>query len=137
MSCAIANAVLRVIETEGLQENARRVGDYLMQKCSELTNEFSIVGDVRGAGLFLGIELVKCRKTRTPATQEARWVVDQMKNVFHILVSSDGPDDNVVKLKPPMVFSQENADEFLAAFKECLKKLGQAQPEVIFLLNRI
>lgn len=89
-----------------------------------LMNEFEIVGDVRGLGLFVGIELVKSRECRTPATAEANAIVDRMKNVHHILISSDGPDDNVLKLKPPMVFNIDNAKEFLTAVRECL---GQYQ----------
>ncbi len=85
-----------------------------------LKNDFDIVGDVRGTGLFIGIELVKNKDSREPATTEANDIVDRMKNVHHILISSDGPDDNVLKLKPPMVFNIENAKEFLTAVRECL-----------------
>ena len=123
VSCAIANAVMRVIDEEQLQENARKVGDYLLQQCRELKYEYELVGDVRGLGLFIGIELVKNRETRQPDTQSARLVVNRMKQMHKILVSSDGPNDNVIKLKPPMCFSQENADEFLLAFRECLSAL--------------
>lgn len=109
-----------VIEDENLQENARLVGKYLNQQCNLLKFESELVGDVRGIGLFVGIELIDNKEKRTPATTAARWIVDRMKSYHHILVSSDGPDDNVVKLKPPMVFNMENADEFIFAFKECL-----------------
>lgn len=81
-----------------------------------------MVGDVRGTGLFIGIELVKSKESREPATAEANAIVDRMKNVHHILISSDGPDDNVLKLKPPMVFDTDNADEFLTAVRECLSQ---------------
>lgn len=123
VSCAIANAVMRVIDEEGLQENARSVGEYLLKQCREFKYEFDIVGDVRGIGLFVGMELVKNRATREPDTKSAHWVVNRMKDVHRILVSSDGPNDNVIKLKPPMCFNQENADEFLLAFRECLSLL--------------
>ena len=123
VSCAIANAVMRVIEEEGLQENARKTGDYLLAKCHELKYDFDIVGDIRGMGLFIGVELVKDRETREPFTKAAHWVVNRMKQVHKILVSSDGPNDNVIKLKPPMVFNKENADEFLMGFRECLTLL--------------
>ncbi|XP_055598182.1 alanine--glyoxylate aminotransferase 2-like [Uranotaenia lowii] len=120
VSCAIANAVMRVIDEERLQENALQVGNYLLEQCRALRFEYEVVGDVRGTGLFVGIELVSNRKARTPATGLARAVVSRMKTVHKILVSSDGPDDNVVKLKPPMVFNAENADMFLYGFRECL-----------------
>lgn len=120
VSCAIANAVMRVIDEEKLQENARLVGDYLLKQCNELKYDFDIIGDVRGMGLFVGIELVKDRDTVEPYTTAAHWVVNRMKTTHKILVSSDGPNDNVIKLKPPMSFNIENADEFLLAFRECL-----------------
>uniref|UniRef100_A0AAG5DLF6 Alanine--glyoxylate aminotransferase 2-like n=1 Tax=Anopheles atroparvus TaxID=41427 RepID=A0AAG5DLF6_ANOAO len=127
VSCAIANAVMRVIDEEGLQENALRVGRYLLEKTRALKHEYEIVGDVRGTGLFVGIELVVDRARRLPATRAAKAVVERMKTVHRTLVSSDGPDENVVKLKPPMVFTFANADEFLYAFRECLTFLEQQQ----------
>lgn len=110
-----------VIRDERLQENAQQVGQYLLAKSSELRSEFQLVGDVRGLGLFIGLELVKDRATRSPATSEAHFIVNRMKNLHHILISSDGPDDNVLKLKPPMVFNQSNVDEFIRAVRECLR----------------
>lgn len=110
-----------VIRDERLQENAKQVGQYLLDKCNDLRSEFQLVGDVRGLGLFVGIELVKDRVARTPATSEAHFIVTRMKSLHHILISSDGPDDNVLKLKPPMVFNQLNADEFLQGVRECLR----------------
>jgi len=124
VSCAIANAVINVIDEENLQENAMYVGQYLLENSLLLMQDYDIVGDVRGTGLFIGIELVKSRESREPATAEANAIVDRMKNVHHILISSDGPDDNVLKLKPPMVFNIDNAKEFLTAVRECL---GQYQ----------
>ena len=110
-----------VISTERLQENAAKVGQYLNKECEKLKNSFDIIGDVRGCGLFVGIELVKCRATRTPATAEATYIVDRMKSVHKVLISSDGPNCNVLKLKPPMVFNENNANEFLAAITECFQ----------------
>lgn len=125
VSCAIANAVMQVIDEEKLQENCLVVGKYLVERSSDLMKDFEIIGDVRGMGLFFGIELVKDRKLRVPATDEANFVVSRMKSLHKILVSSDGPDENVVKLKPPMVFSKENVDEFIAGIKECLTFLRE------------
>lgn len=130
VSCAIANAVMNVIEDEKLQENCLFIGDYLKLKTGELMVDFEIIGDVRGLGLFVGIELVKDPKLRTPATEEATFVVDRMKNVHKILVSSDGPDENVIKLKPPMVFNKENADQFLEGLKECLEQLKDMEVRI-------
>lgn len=109
-----------VIENEKLQHNAHIVGEYLLSEGMKLGYDFEMIGDVRGYGLFVGFEIVKSKSCRTPATQEANWIVDRMKSVHHVLISSDGPNNNVLKLKPPMVFTKENADEFFAAFKECM-----------------
>lgn len=127
VSCAIANAVMNVIDEENLQENCLNVGNYLLKRGTDLMHEFEIIGDVRGLGLFLGVELVKDRALRIPATEAASFVVNRMKNVHRILVSSDGPDENVVKLKPPMVFNMENADEFIAGMRECLSCLKERE----------
>lgn len=114
---------MNVIETENLQENALAVGNFLLENCSKLAKDFEMVGDVRGWGLFVGLELVKSKKCRTPATYEAQWVVDRMKSKHRVLISSDGPNENVLKLKPPMVFNVDNAKEFLTAVTECLTAL--------------
>lgn len=129
VSCAVANAVMQVIDEEKLQEKCYEVGKYLVEQGREVMRDFELIGDVRGMGLFFGMELVKDRKLRTPATEEAHFVVDRMKNYHKILVSSDGPDDNVVKLKPPMVFNKDNVDEFIAGFRECLMHI-QKEKEV-------
>ncbi|XP_059618933.1 alanine--glyoxylate aminotransferase 2-like [Phlebotomus argentipes] len=123
VSCAIVNAVLDVIEGEGLQDNALKVGHHLIEQSKMFAYDFDLVGDVRGSGLFLGIELIRNHETLEPATDEATFVVNRMKDLHHILVSQDGPNNNVIKLKPPMVFNIENADEFLLAFRECLNTL--------------
>lgn len=109
-----------VVEEEKLQENALNVGEYLLTEGIKLAYDFEMIGDVRGYGLFVGFDIVKSKSCGTPATQEAQWIVDRMKSVHRILISSDGPHENVLKLKPPMVFTKENADEFFVAFKECM-----------------
>lgn len=114
-----------MVENEHLQENAYVVGEYLLTEGLKFAYDFDMIGDVRGLGLFIGFEMVKSKSCRTPATQEANWIVDRMKSVHHILISSDGPHENVLKLKPPMVFTKENADEFFAGFKECLHFLHE------------
>lgn len=123
VSCSIANAVMDVIETEKLQANALAVGDFLLDNCTKFINDFDMVGDVRGWGLFVGLEIIKSKACRTPATYEAEWIVDRMKSKHRVLISSDGPDENVLKLKPPMVFNLDNAKEFLVAVTECLATL--------------
>ncbi|KAL7305702.1 hypothetical protein TKK_0001958 [Trichogramma kaykai] len=122
VSCAIANAVMEVIERENLQEHARKVGDHLLSELKKLAKRRPIIGDVRGVGLFIGIELVLDRKSRSPATAEAKHVVYRMKEE-KIIVSSEGPDYNILKLKPPMVFSIDNANHFVACLDDILQEV--------------
>ncbi|XP_061581113.1 5-phosphohydroxy-L-lysine phospho-lyase isoform X2 [Cololabis saira] len=109
VSCAIGMAVLDVIEEEDLRGNARRVGLHLKDLLTKLKERHEIIGDVRGAGLFVGLELVTDRE-RTPATKTAAWVVKRLKKDDRICVSTDGPWENVLKFKPPMCFSTEDAE---------------------------
>lgn len=122
MSCAIANAVMEVLEREGLQNHALEVGNHLLAELKKLAQRHPIIGDIRGTGLFVGIELVQDRVKRLPATAEAKHVVSRMKEE-KIIVSSEGPDNNIIKLKPPMVFTIENADHLVAVLDEVLKEV--------------
>ena len=122
VSCAIGHAVLKVIEEEELQQNAYKVGNFLKKMLVELKDKHSIIGDVRGGGLFLGIELVKDLKTLEPSKQKTHFLINQMKKKG-ILLSSDGPDHNVIKIKPPMVFNSENASFLVDTFDSILKKI--------------
>ncbi|KAM9795180.1 5-phosphohydroxy-L-lysine phospho-lyase [Neosynchiropus ocellatus] len=110
VSCAIGLAVLDVIEKEDLRGNATRVGDHLKKLLTELKTRHWIIGDVRGVGLFLGLELVKDKEERTPATAAAGQVVKRLKEEDQICVSTDGPWENIVKFKPPMCFSVDDAE---------------------------
>ncbi|KAK2703832.1 ethanolamine-phosphate phospho-lyase-like [Artemia franciscana] len=112
VSCAIANAVIDVIETENLRENATKVGNYLLSRFTILMTKYQLIGDVRGVGMFIGIELVKDRSTKEPATAEAKHAITRAKQE-KVLLSVDGPNENVIKFKPPMVFSLEDADHLV------------------------
>lgn len=112
VSCATAIAVMDVIEKENLRENAKQVGEYLLDCCKVLMKKHQLIGDVRGIGLFVGIELVKNRITREPAGDIAKYVTCRLREE-RVLMSRDGPDENVLKLKPPMVFTKENVDEVI------------------------
>ena len=112
VSCAIGLAVLDVIESEGLQENAAAMGEYLLSGLRMLKTEHPIIGEVRGRGLFLGFELVKDTDSLAPAAEEATYLVNRMKEEG-VLNSTDGPLENVIKIKPPLVFTKSNADFFL------------------------
>lgn len=110
VSCAIGLAVLDVIEAEDLRGNAIRVGTHLKDLLKNLQPKHEIIGDVRGVGLFVGLELVTDRQKKTPATKTAAWVVKRLKEEDRICISTDGPWENVLKFKPPMCFSMEDAE---------------------------
>jgi 4-aminobutyrate aminotransferase-like enzyme/Ser/Thr protein kinase RdoA (MazF antagonist) len=115
VSCAVGLAVLDVIEDERLQENALKVGTYLRESLNELKLKHRLVGDVRGLGLFIGVEMVLDRDTLEPASKQAAYIVERMKE-SGILVSTDGPFHNVIKIKPPLIFSKVNADSVVERF---------------------
>ena len=121
VSCAIGLSVLDVIEDEKLQANAHVQGERLLNGLRELQAEHPIIGDVRGRGLFLGFELVRDRETLEPAAEEATYLVNRMKD-GGVLNNTDGPLENVIKLKPPLVFTNANADQFLARLRDVLKE---------------
>ena len=119
VSCAAGLAVLDVIRDEELQQNALEVGEYLKQGLRELQSRHSLIGDVRGLGLFIGVELVSRRDTLEPADSEAAQVVERMK-ARGVLLSTDGPFHNVIKIKPPLVFSLADADCLLSGLNSVL-----------------
>ncbi len=119
VSCAIGLAVLEVIEAEGLQRRARELGRQFLESFREIAPRHRLIGDVRGLGLFLGVELVRDHDTLEPADTEASAVIDAMRD-RGFLLSTDGPLHNVIKIKPPMVLTTEdvaavveNTDEVL------------------------
>ena len=109
VSCAVGLAVLEVIEEEKLQDNAHKVGTYLKKSLEKLKDRHSLIGDVRGLGLFLGIELVRDHNNLEPAAKEASYLIERMKDCG-ILLSTDGPLHNVIKIKPPICFNEQDAD---------------------------
>ena len=112
VSCAIGLAVLDVIANEGLQQHAWHTGNYLKKRLKDLAAQREWIGDVRGRGLFLGIELVRDRNTLEPAAEEASSIIQQMK-AQGILLSTDGPLHNVIKIKPPLPFNERDADRLV------------------------
>ncbi len=121
VSCAIGMEVLRVIKDERLQQNAKEVGNYLKNGLQSLMNDFEIIGDVRGPGLFIGFELVTDRETKTPATEQASYFANRMRDKG-ILMSTDGPYNNVLKIKPPIIFSIKDSDFLLHSIEKVLKE---------------
>ncbi len=123
ISCAVGLAVLDVIEKEKLQENAFDVGVYFKNGLQQLMMKYPLIGAVRGLGLFLGLELVLDRETLVPAVKEAKIIIEEMKN-RGVLLSIDGPLYNVLKIKPPLVFTKTNVDVFIQNLHKVLSKLS-------------
>ena len=128
VSCAAGLAVLDVLEEDGLQAHALELGRYLLTELSSIQAQSTHLGDTRGTGLFIGLECVSDKDSRTPDADRARYLVERMKEEG-ILLSTDGPGHNVVKFKPPLVFSREDADLFL-------KKLNRVLGEDVFSRER-
>jgi 4-aminobutyrate aminotransferase-like enzyme len=117
VSCKIGIAVLNVLEEEKLQDNARILGNYFLEELRGLKQEFELIGDVRGAGLFLGIELVRDRISLEPATKEAGILVNRLKG-RGMLLSTDGPFSNIIKIKPPMVINSDDVDMVVRSMRD-------------------
>lgn len=117
VSCAIGAEVIRTVKREHLQENALKVGTFLKDELAKLAKEFPIIGDVRGQGLFLGIEFVDA--DMNPLAEQTDYLANRMKD-HGILMSTDGPDHNVLKIKPPIIFTKANAEEVLFYLRKIL-----------------
>lgn len=120
VSCAAGNAVLDVIDNEHLQQNALEVGEHIVRGLRKFADHYECIGDIRGSGLFLALELVMDRKQRTPATKLAADIVEDLRN-RGVLTGSIGPDSNILKLRPPLVLSKDHADYFLTVLDESIR----------------
>jgi 4-aminobutyrate aminotransferase-like enzyme len=119
VSCTIGKTVLEVVKEENLQANALEVGKHLINGLSRFKENYPIIGDVRGSGLFLGVELVRDRTTLEPATEEADFIINRMQEMG-ILLGTEGLFHNVIKIRPPMPFSINDADRLLNALDTIL-----------------
>jgi 4-aminobutyrate aminotransferase-like enzyme len=128
VAMAAANAVLQVIAEERLQENALITGRYLRDGLMELSLKSEVIGQVRGAGLFIGVELVTNRTTMAPATSLTTWLVNEMRR-RHVLISASGPHANVLKIRPPLPFGKGNGDLLLSVLKTALETAPPAGGE--------
>ncbi len=127
VACAAGLAVLDVLRDEALRDQALRVGKYWITELKKLQECHRLIGDVRGSGLFLGIDLVRDRETREPATEEADYVMNRLRD-RGILAGTDGPHHNVIKLRPPLIFSESDADLFITTLEAILQEdAAQAQ----------
>ncbi len=126
VSAAIGNAVLDVIEGEGLALRAQHVGRRILAGVIELATEHELIGDARGLGLYLGVELVRDRDTLEPADTEAAYVIERMRHLG-VLVSIDGPFHNVLKIKPPLVWTDAEADRLVSTLDRVLREPALAR----------
>jgi 4-aminobutyrate aminotransferase-like enzyme len=122
VSCAAANAVLDVLQTENLQARAEETGNYTRAGLKKLAAKHNIIGDVRGSGLAIGAELVLDQKSKEPAKAEPDRVINLMRQ-HGVLMGANGIHYNVLKIRPPMQFSKSEADVMLAALDSCLQAL--------------
>jgi 4-aminobutyrate aminotransferase-like enzyme/Ser/Thr protein kinase RdoA (MazF antagonist) len=126
VACAAGLAVLEVLEEEQLQKNALEVGTAWMEDLRSLQRQFELIGDVRGSGLFVGVDLVNDRASRAPATAQASYVVNRLRDLG-ILAGTDGPYHNVLKLRPPLIFSRSDFRIFGKALAKVLEEPGAQQ----------
>jgi 4-aminobutyrate aminotransferase-like enzyme len=126
VSCAAGLAVLDVLEEEQLQQNALRVGNGLRCRLEQLRERHPLIGDIRGSGLFLGLDLVRDCATREAAAEQASYVCNRLRE-RGILTGTDGPFHNVLKIRPPLIFSDADAGLFVATLEAILDE-DPAQP---------
>lgn len=122
VSCAAGMAVLDVIEKQQLQQNAAETGQLLINGLNTLAQRFPVIGNVRGSGLFIGVELVSDNATKKPAGEYALDVVNRLRG-RQILISACGRDSHILKIRPPLVFSAENAHYLLAVMTEVMEEM--------------
>jgi len=125
VSAAAGIAVLEVIESEGLIENARRTGAYLLEQLRQLQARHALIAEIRGAGLFIGVDLRRGGKDGTPAGDDAADIVNSLRE-RRVLISAAGPHGNVLKIRPPLVFGAEHADLLVEQLDQALQALHRA-----------
>jgi 4-aminobutyrate aminotransferase-like enzyme len=125
VSCIVGDAVLGIVSQERLQEHAADVGARLLARLNLLPRRHEVVGDVRGSGLFIGVELVMDRATLAPATRAADDVVNHMRETG-VLIGTDGPYHNVLKIRPPMPFADEDVDQLVDSLERALGTVSSA-----------
>ncbi len=123
VSAAAGIAVLDVIESEGLMQNAQHTGAHLVKLLEQLQARHPLIAEIRGAGLFVGVELRHGGQTGAPATAEAARVVNLLRE-RHVLISSAGPHGNVLKIRPPLVFGTEHADLLVETLDQALTEVN-------------
>ncbi len=136
VSCSVGLAVLDVLEKENLQQNAKEMGEYMLEQLRQLQKQYPVIGDVRGRGLFIGVELVQSPQTLQPGTQEATYVWERLRDL-RILVGKGGKHKNVLRIKPPIVINKSDIDLFIEQFEKILKELQEGTWKEMTLIQRI
>ncbi|WP_201863048.1 aminotransferase class III-fold pyridoxal phosphate-dependent enzyme [Microvirga soli] len=121
LACVIGREVLRVVDEENLQAQALDVGTFMLDGLRGLQDDHVIIGDVRGSGLFIGVELVEDRDTLKPAQKTASYIVNRLRE-HRILIGTDGPFDNVLKIRPPLCFTREDGSHLLHRLAAVLRE---------------
>jgi 4-aminobutyrate aminotransferase-like enzyme len=119
LQAAVGSAVLDVIEKEDLRARVTDVGRYMMGELQKMYTECESIGNIHGHGMFIGIDWVSDRDKKTPDRAGAALIANQLKNKG-FLISNAGEFDNVLKIRPPLVFTREHTDLFLTAFAETI-----------------
>lgn len=122
VAAAAGKAVLDTIRIDGLQQNALDVGRYLIDGLKSLSDHYQAIGDVRGSGLFIGVEIVADRAQKLPSAALTTRIVNGLRE-RRVLISASGPAANILKVRPPLVFTRENADTLVEALGDVLKTL--------------
>ncbi|MEH6359884.1 MAG: aminotransferase class III-fold pyridoxal phosphate-dependent enzyme, partial [Amylibacter sp.] len=122
LSCRMGKEVLDIVDDEGLMENARIMGDMLIASLQKLQDKYNIVGDVRGYGLFIGVDLVTDSASRNPATQIAEYVKNRMRE-SRILMGTEGPFDNILKIRPPLTIEEDDVAMILTVLDQVLAEV--------------
>ena len=123
VSATAGKAVLEVVVRENLLANVRKSGDHLLAGFRKLADKHELIGDIRGKGLFLAVELVRSQETKEPASSEAAAIAERMRE-NGVLLALVGEQRNTLKLRPPLVFTTEHADVALTALDDALSKVG-------------
>ncbi|MGB1254708.1 MAG: aminotransferase class III-fold pyridoxal phosphate-dependent enzyme, partial [Thiolinea sp.] len=122
LSCRVGKEVLDIIDDEELMENSRLMGKKLLAGLYQLQGKHPVIGDVRGMGLFIGVELVTNREDRIPGTQITAYIINRMREK-RILLGSEGPDDNVLKIRPPLTITSGDIEMILFVLDEVLEEV--------------
>jgi 4-aminobutyrate aminotransferase-like enzyme/Ser/Thr protein kinase RdoA (MazF antagonist) len=122
LSCRIGKEVLDIVDDEGLMENARIMGDQLLDGLHQLQDKYEIIGDIRGYGLFIGVDLVTDRASRKPGTQIADYIKNRMRE-NRILIGTEGPKDNILKIRPPLTIETKDVAMLLTVLDQILEEV--------------